>query len=321
MLRMSLIATAALWSASAACAAPFSPAHVSAEARWVLHYDVDASRETAYGKKFHEEHVATEEGRRKLDWVRDRYGIDLEKDLHGFTAYGTSYEPHSGVLLIHSKFDPAKVEAVIRDEADYRTSRHGDRVIHLWTAKHRRPDSAQETTREHPLAAAFVQNHTVVIAAGEDQVKQALDVLDGEAASLRGKQSLLVFDVPAGTFFQGAAIGLTDLKAQRRPFPVLQESNSARLTFGEHVGRTSFSFRLDAGPPQRAEQVATMAEGFRAMLQLHAEARPLLLPIAEGFRLERSDSTITVNWTVATEAVLKLGEQAKAERDARRNRQ
>ncbi|MEX0716715.1 MAG: hypothetical protein WD066_09015 [Planctomycetaceae bacterium] len=307
---------------SSAEAAAFDPAHVSAEAKWVLHYDVDASRETAYGKKFHEEHVATEQGREKLNWVKDRYGIDLERDLHGFTAYGNDYEPHSGTLLMHSKFDAAKIEAVVKEEPDHRTSRHGNHTIHTWTAKLGRPGAGQADddaeAKGRPLSAALVANRVVVIAAGEQSVKAALDVLDGKAPTLRGKESPLVFEVSPGTFFQGAAFSLTDLKQRPRPFPVLQESNSARMTFGERDGRTSFAFRLDAGDAQRASQVATMGEGFQAMIQLHAEARPELKPIAEGLSIQQADGVVETTWTVATDAVLKLAEQAKAEREARR---
>ncbi|MEX0704788.1 MAG: hypothetical protein WD069_22005 [Planctomycetales bacterium] len=308
-----------VWTASFAPAALFDAAHVSAEAKWVLHYDVDASRATAYGKKFHQEHVATEKGQEKLAWVRDRYGIDLEKDLHGFTAYGNNYQPHSGVLLMHSKFDASKIEAVVKDEAGYRTSRHGNHVIHAWTAKHGKPgEEGAAQAAGHPVAAALVESRVVVIAGTEAGVKSALDVLDGKAKNLQGARSPLVFDVPAGTFFQGAAFSLTDLKTRPRPFPILQESNSARMTFGESAGKTSFSFDLDTGSMQRAKQVATMVEGLKAMLALQAEARVELAPIAQGLTVKQADSAVEIDWNVATDAVMKLGEKIRAERDARR---
>ena len=62
------------------------PAYISADAAWVVHFDVDAWGETKLEQAILDQHP---EAIPKLEEFRATFGFDLREDLHGVTLYGT----------------------------------------------------------------------------------------------------------------------------------------------------------------------------------------------------------------------------------------
>ena len=136
--------TAIAWSA------PLDPADVPAGAVWVIHVDADQARTNPAAEKLRTAALTHAQLQKRIDFLRDRYGIDPRKDLHGMTFYGTSYAPHTGISVVRAEYDMDKVLKVMEKEPGYRTSKHGDHTIYSWEAHHHH----HHHHAHHPEAAA-----------------------------------------------------------------------------------------------------------------------------------------------------------------------
>ena len=86
---------------------PLQKAQVAADAKWLVHLDVDKLRSTAVG-----DYVISQVLDAKLGGLTRQFDFDLDwKKVHSLTAYGTGYQSESsfnGVLLIETELDLQK---------------------------------------------------------------------------------------------------------------------------------------------------------------------------------------------------------------------
>src|ERR1700758_2447871 len=82
-------------------AAPLDPNTVAADAKWVLHIDFDALRESRVAQHAREELMKHDLAATVMGMIKEATGMDLDKDLHGATAYGTGFKPHAAVLIVY----------------------------------------------------------------------------------------------------------------------------------------------------------------------------------------------------------------------------
>src|SRR5436305_11587862 len=117
-------------------AAALDPSTISADAKWFASVDVDAMRQTKVVQHIHDQLMKHEQVKKILDKVKDATGMDLQKDLHGITVYGTKFEPHLGVLVVYAHADRKKVLELIEKHNDLETKKIGDVEMYRWTEKH-----------------------------------------------------------------------------------------------------------------------------------------------------------------------------------------
>ena len=103
------VTTAILLGLSAtATAGPLDLKQVSAEAKWIVHFDVDAMRESTLVQRVYDKCVdqwpAAEQRLREATDLVEHLGLDLTRDLHGLTAYGTKVGDLDGVFPFLRKF-------------------------------------------------------------------------------------------------------------------------------------------------------------------------------------------------------------------------
>src|SRR5438445_9117228 len=111
MKRLLAIATLALaWNLGGVCrAAAFDPSTVAADAKWLVHVDFDALRESKVAQHAREEIMKHDIAKTVLAMIKEATGADLDKDLHGATAYGSGIKPHAGVLIVYAHADREKL--------------------------------------------------------------------------------------------------------------------------------------------------------------------------------------------------------------------
>ena len=69
-------------------AAPFQSKNIAADAKWVIHVDVDGVRDSTIVKKAFATCPILKNSGMIFDMIRDKIGVNLRKDLHGVTLYG-----------------------------------------------------------------------------------------------------------------------------------------------------------------------------------------------------------------------------------------
>lgn len=124
-----------LLTAIPAAAEPLNPKHVSAEAKWVIHIDLDALTETTLVERVRSKHPQLVQGVKH--WFQENFGIDPGEDLHGVTMSGQSYKEHSGSLVLLADYDQEKVEAELKKKDKVETETWNDHTIYkLKVSKH-----------------------------------------------------------------------------------------------------------------------------------------------------------------------------------------
>src|SRR5262249_10244194 len=90
---------------------------VSAEAKWLVHLDLDKFRDTEIGRFVGRELLDPQLAKPSSD-LQKQFGIEMDwRKIHAITIYGSDLKAHpeaNAVVLIHSSLDVAKsLDAVI----------------------------------------------------------------------------------------------------------------------------------------------------------------------------------------------------------------
>ena len=118
-------------------AEPLDLKQVPADAKWLVHVDVDAMRASTLVQKAWPKCMEMhKDAEQRLKSLRDKFGIDVCKDLHGLTAYGKELGKHTGVLIVHAKFDLKLAEATAAKAKDHKVVKFDAYDLHSWTEKH-----------------------------------------------------------------------------------------------------------------------------------------------------------------------------------------
>lgn len=293
--------TLALGFGSPVRAEPLDPSHVSADAKWLAHVDFDVVRASKLAQRAHEELLSRDPAKQKLEALRKTLGLDLMRDLRSLTFYGSRFLPGSGVAIVRAKMDRQRLLGLVRRDPSHRTSPYGKHELHSWTQAKGKPD-------EHTVTGCFHQATVLVLGRNADEVKAALDVLDGKSPCLAGSDAPLGAEAPAGSIFAARAVGLADADL---PFksPIVRQVESLSITLGEHEGEVFGEARLVASTPEVAENVQSAVEGLRAIAQLQHAADQDRMKALRALQVTMDEKTVTLRWRMSVDALLKLIEK------------
>jgi hypothetical protein len=286
-----------LWMTAAEThAAPLDLKEVGAKAQWVGHLDVDAMRQSSVVRRAYEKckemHKDVET---HLSLASNFIGMDLRTDLHGLTFYGPQLHKEKGVMIVHAKFDPERLAALEKMCPAHEHTKYGDYEIHSGEHKHRH--------HTHPVAATFVKPDRLVFASGVDDLKAALDVLNGKSPSLTS-DSALAGNIPEGTI---ALFRARDL-GQDGCCNFAKRLDSFRFVVGEHNGESFKRVRLVAKDEEVPKELAKAAEGLDALLRLHCGDNKVGKKLINATRINAEGKTLTILWKAPADDVWQMVE-------------
>lgn len=289
-----------------ATAEPLDPGRVSAQAKWLAHVDFDAVRRAGLAKKAEEALLSSQAAQEKLRQFRQTLGMDLTRDLQGITFYGTRFVAQSGVAIIQAKLDRQKLLFLLQRDASHTASSYGDHTLHSWTQDKGQPS-------QHAITGCFHGESLAVVGQDADEVKAALDVLDGKSPDLAGSDSQLKQDVPPGTVFESRAV---ELAAAGLPFqsPIVRKTELLAVAVGEHGGEVFVRATLVASEAEVANQVRAAVDGLRAIALLQHSNDENIVKALEALDVSTEDSTVTVAWRMPVDELLELVEKQWAKR-------
>lgn len=267
-----------------ASAKPLDLKHVSADARWLGHLDIDAMRESIVVQKM----MQQQKHKARMAFVAKMLGINPEKDLHGITFYGNEIGKHTGVMLLHAKADRDRMMSMAKMLSNREVTKYRQHEIHHWMRKSR------HGSRNRTVAAAFYGDQWIVFASSVDLLKQAVDVLDGEAPSLRN-DSPLAGNIPAGTTMLMRIEGLSDGKLPDK-CKLARQTKSFRFVTGEHDGESFYRSRAKMTNEEVSRQVKELVEGVRALGQIHVGENEIGKKLVNDLRVKTEGTTVTVLW-------------------------
>ena len=313
------------------------PAHVPADAKWVLHVDLDQLLDTKLAQTVRERRPEIVEGIRQ--WVQQQYGIDTRNDLRSVTMFSKDYEEYTGSVVIQAKYDPQKVQQQLQQaEKLQKTESNGLTFYTFQVGKHASQHGQQSATSQQnrnqqtsnqqagnrqgsnrqssgeasshdksggkEMTVVLLDNDTIVLGSSVENAKNVVALLRGEQPSLQGQQSQLINDVAKDAIFYGSAIKLENIKKQDLPMPVLKQHKTVSWVFGERDGKLYEKATLVGQSEGVAEQMEKVVEGFLAYQKLWAADSETLTKLVEAAEVSRSGDEIKVDWEADTETVL-----------------
>ena len=286
---------------SPASAAPLDGNQVAADAQCVVHIDLDAVKTAPLAEKIQNWWLSNEPVRQQLAAVKMLTGVDLAKDLHGITFYGRRLAEDTGVVIVHADFDANRLLGIVRGKPDYNATDYGNHTLHAWTER-------KDTPGEHTVTGCIFGPELLIVGRDADDVKAALDVLDGKSAVLAGSDSPLAGEVPEGAVVVASVAGLTEAEV---PFksPIVKQSKLFRIALGEQDGEVYGQLKFVAKSDEAAEQVEDILLGLRALALLQHGSDEEARRIIERLTVTMSQRTVQAEWRGAAEGVWRLLEQ------------
>lgn len=291
---------------------PLDPGRVPAGAKWLAHIDFDALRKASLAQKVYDSWISQnpQKHRFQLEQFQKAFGVDPINDIHDVTIHGTVFAEGSGVAVVRAGGDPKRLLRLLSFAADYQTDEYGKHTLHRWTENKGKPNEHTTTGCFHGPADA---PHTVaVVGRRADEVKAALDVLDGKSPSLdspeAGDTSPLKQDVPPGTVLVARAVELAKAPLPLKS-PFMRKTEQLALAAGQYDGEVFVQAKLVAGEPEVADQVQAAIEGLRAVVLLQRSENENLVEVLQAVKVDTAEATVSVEWRMTVDKLLKLLEE------------
>lgn len=272
-------------------AAPLDLKHVAADATWLAHVDIDAMRKSIVVQKAMEKH--NHAGRK--EFVKKMLGMNPDKDLHGMTFYGKEIGKHKGVMILHARMNRDRIMGMARTFTKLTVTDYREHKLHSWTHKSR------HSSKTHNVAAVFYGEEAVVLASRVDELKQAVDVLEGKSPSLK-PDSPLGGNIPAGTTMLMRVEGVSDADLPDK-CKLAKQTKSFRFVTGEHDGESFYRSRAVMTNEEVVGQLKEIVEGLRALGQIHVGNNETGQKLVDGLRIKTEGTKLTVLWSAPAEDV------------------
>lgn len=286
---VSLVGLAAF--AVQADAAPLDLKHVAADASWLAHVDIDATRESIVMQKAMEKQKHAD----RKEMVKKMLGMDPDKDLHGMTFYGREIGKHKGVMILHARMNRDRILEMALTFTKPTVTEYGKHKLHSWSRKSR------HSGKTHNLAAVFYGEDAVVLASSVDELKQAVDVLEGKSPSVK-PDAPLGGNIPAGTTMLMRVEGISDAELPDK-CKLAKQIKSFRFVTGEHEGESFYRSRSVMTNEDVVGDLKQIVEGLRALGNIHVGNNEAGKRLVDGLRIKAEGTRLTVLWSAPAEDV------------------
>jgi hypothetical protein len=288
-----LALAAALWFVTSheVSAAPLNLTQVPADARFVVLVDVDGIRTADGWRQLHEQFWS--QNKFVLGPILDAAGLDLKDGLHGVTIYATRVATEKdaadfrGAGIVALDFDREKLIRKLKSLEGDKPVSHGPHEIYRWQA-------SAEGKNEPKLGIAVHSSKVLVVSTSIGEIEHALDVLDGKEANITQSDSALAMAVPLGSLILARALDLEQVASQFES-PLLKQCKSLSLAIGNRDDQFFADGQAWLKSTDTAEQIETLFNGFRALVQLQAGSQEDVAKWLGKVRCVRNDKVVTLS--------------------------
>jgi len=290
------LCVAALAWAAAAHAAPLDLARVPAKAQWFMHFDMDAARDSTVMQRAWERAMKMQpQAEQMMKMGVGMLGMDPRKDLRDVTAWGFDTDKRNGVMIVRAKVNREMLERMVEKAPDHETMEHRSRTLHAWTHK------GWHGRQGHTVVGAFHRDDVLVFARSPENVKAALDLLDGDAPAVTGDGPLAGRVKPGSILVARAAAVDPETKC-----PVLRQGRAFRVALGEDEGRSFYRARLEMRSDDAADKAEDVVEGMEALARLRFGDDAAVGKLIDGLETGTSGSTCSISWDAPADDVWKV---------------
>ncbi len=267
------------------------------EASIVAYADVREIITSEVRQKIRRSVPVPEDGQRQFE---DRTGINIESDIDRVVA---SLRPMAdgrtaGVVIARGRFDPVKIEALMREHGAAVNDYNGRRVISRGNPDGN-PDNAE---RDESFALSFLEPGLVAVG-NLDLVRAAVDLQKGgENITANSELMGLVGSLESGHAW---VVGRLDALTADGRLPAQIAARLPTITTFSVSGRVDNALRgtvrAEARDEKSANELRDVIRGFVALAKLQASARPEFQTLLQSLELGGSGKTVALSFSVPGE--------------------
>jgi hypothetical protein len=292
---------------AAVAEAAFNPAVVSADAKWIVHIDVNNLRDSTLGKELTDFLV-------QLQPMMEQGGLhpDFKKILataSAITAYGSNFSQKpdelAGTLILQGTADLRKIAEAFVAQA---TITEPDAISEIKGL----PFEAYSLSGGK-ATLAFPKEPVILFSKSQEQLKKAYEVFRGSAPSMAKSSSPLSGLLPkGGSYFLIAASIVPSVEGlpghlQNGPQArILQMANSGSIAIGEEGAMTAARLQLVASSDDMADKLMRILQGVTAMLSLTETSDAQLTEFLKSVTVERKDARVSLGLAYPTERIMQM---------------
>lgn len=290
-----------------AMAAPLNQGHVSADAKWVLHVDVDSLKSTQVGQILMQRLTSGQENN-KLNALAAMLGTDLRKDLSGVTLFSVSDREEDGVVVLNGRFNTTQLDTIVKANKDYSESTVNGVTVRSWTDEKKNKKSY----------GAIVSDKMIVMSGGEAAIKAALTAIGGSAPSLVSKKNPALDLDGANSAVVIAAADMASIKSKKPNAQTFKQAKSAAASVAEQGADMVGHVTLQTDSAENAQHMADAVRGIVALVQLDDKTDPKTKEAIAGTKVDLKGTTLDVTLRMPAQTLADAMQKKILEDDAKK---
>jgi hypothetical protein len=281
-----------------ASAEPLDMKKLSASTKWAAHVDVETMVQSTLAKKVVDE-LENEfpEAKDHVSMILSLCQFDPVHDLHGITIYGTQLKPKTGVAIVHAKVNQEMLLDKAARAPEHQVTKYGKYDLHSWI-------HAKGSKHERTMIGVFFKPDVLVFGASSDEVKAALDVLDGTKPNFTTKESGLSLMIPSGSFIVAGVTGLSEADLHCKS-PVAKKTDAAVMAIGEDQGNVFVVGQLIAKDPEISREMKTVLDGAVALAKIAKSDDADVMKLIDAVKISSSERAVNVECRASVDDVYK----------------
>jgi hypothetical protein len=246
------------------------------------------------------------DSRKGRQMMNDFAGVDVEKQVNRIVAYVEPYiapdpqaqakpEMPRALVLVHGTFEPARIEAFIRERAGTMDEYKGRKIL-------------VRSEDGHEIAVGLVASD--LIAMGQaDLVRRVIDMSQDRSGLTKNitanpEMMSLIRDNTGSTAW---VVGRFEEISRRMRLPggIASQVPPIRLVSvkANINGGVKATIRAEAGDKAAADQLRDVVRGFLSLARLQAGAKQELESVLKSIELSGSDTTVRLSFAVSPETL------------------
>jgi len=234
---------------------------IPAEAKWLIHIDVDKFAQTEL-KKILEENSENEFGREILG-IEKMTGIDFFRDISAVTVIGMNQKNKEPVVAFSGNLDKSHLLGLLKEEETPKEISYGDFLIHTW---------------DNEGYGVFANDNLLIFSENRSGVEKVLDTLSGKGNNFAGTPlQKQLRTLSPNTFLVALAENISEmLDEDDDDFGalILKKTESAFFSADEQNSKVKVQLSLQTDSPETATNLESMVTGLKAFLSMNDKIDP-----------------------------------------------
>lgn len=299
--------------AATAIADPIQPKSIPADAKWVVHLDVENLTQTKLGE-FVGNEILDKQLAKPRAQLQQHLGIEVDwRDIQSITVFGKSLKKSAdrqAVLMIRSRHDiPASLDSVVEKFAAQKPNEAA--------LQKSDEDGATVYALKNEAFGSPVGRDLFLVSKSREQLAAARRVLDGKAPNVTNVKSFPALHQPAGGFLVAA---INDAFSNGIKLPPqaegLKNAESGQIVAGEKEDRIFVNLSVNTKEAEAATKLQQVVQGLIALASLAQAENPDIQKLAQGTKVTSEDKTVQVRIDVsAADVIAKVTEKHAARKN------